>query len=119
MNDSPVAFSSKLQKTVALSTSEAELMALVECAQDMMYCYRLLIEMELTVELPMILRGDNQGSIDIINNWTSTGRTRHIDVKYKFLRELKEANLIRVVWCSTKENEADVFTKNLHKPAFE
>ena len=54
-----------------------------------------------------------------MNSWSSSGRTRHIDVGYKFLRELKEANLIRVVWCSTKENEADVFTKNLHKPAFD
>ena len=84
-----------------------------------MYCYRLFIEMGLNVELSMILHGDNQGSIDIVNLWSNLGCTRHIDVRYKFLRELKEANLIRVVWCSTKENEADVFTKNLHKLAFD
>jgi len=108
-----------MQKTVSLSTSESELIQYTECAQDMMYCYCLLKEMDLQVELPMILRGDNQGAIDIVNSWSSTGRTRHIDVRYKFLRELKESNLIRMVWCSLKENEADVFTKNLHKPASE
>ena len=108
-----------MQKTVSLSTSESELIQYTECAQDMMYRYRLLKEMDLQVELPMILRGNNQRAIDIVNSWSSTGRTRHIDVRYKFLRELKESNLIRMVWCSSKENEADVFTKNLHKPAFD
>jgi hypothetical protein len=41
-----------------------------------------------------------------------------MDTRYKFLRELKEANIIRCVWCPSAENEADTFTKNLHGPAF-
>ena len=42
-----------------------------------------------------------------------------MDVKYKFLRKLKEAGIIRVIWTSTHDNEADIFTKNLPGPAFE
>jgi hypothetical protein len=74
--------------------------------------------MGLQVLLPMILECDNQGAVDIINNWSSTGRTRHIDVRYKFLRELKEANVLRVVWCSSVTNEADIFTKNVNGTVF-
>ena len=40
-------------------------------------------------------------------------------MRYKFLRELKEANIIRCVWCPSEENEADTFTKNLSGPDFE
>ena len=62
---------------------------------------------------------DNQGAIDIINNWSSTGRTRHVDTKIKFARELKEANQIQFKWVPTKDNESDTQTKNLHGPDFE
>ena len=104
---------------MALSVTEAELIAGCKCAQDMMYVYHVLKGLELEVELPMILEIDNLGAVDIANNWSSSGRTRHMDIKYKFLRELKEANLIRVVWTPTFFNEADLFTKNLSQLAFE
>ena len=103
---------------MALSVTEAELIQMCECAQDMMFVYRLVTYMGLKVELPMVLECDNQGAIDIVNNWGSTGRTRHIDCRVKFLRELKEANVLRVVWTPTKDNPADMFTKNLQGPLF-
>ena len=118
LNDAPVAMTSKMQCIVAISITEAELIQVCECAQDILYVWRLMTEMELSIELPMILETDNEGVTDIVNNWSSTGRTRHIDVRYKFLRELKEANIIRVVWCPAGQNEADTFTKNLRGPAF-
>ena len=85
----------------------------------MLYVYRELTDMGLSVETPMIEEIDNSGAIDMANNWSSTGRTRHMDIRYKFLRELKEANLIRCVWVPTSENEADIFTKNCSGPVFE
>jgi hypothetical protein len=119
LNDAPVIVSSKMQKGVGLSVTETEVVEQCEVAQDMLYCMRFLKEMELQVQLPMILECDNQGAVDLINNWSSSGRTRHMDVRYKFLHELKEGNIIRVVWCPTESNEADVFTKNLSRPLFE
>ena len=118
LNGIVVSISSKMQKIVALSVCEAELIQAVECAQDMLFVYRLLREMNLTVELPMILECDNQGAIDLCNNWSSGGRTRHIDVRLKFLREMKEANVIRMIWRCSEDNEADVLTKNLSTAAF-
>ena len=80
--------------------------------------HRFLSDMKLKVQKPMILECDNQGAVDIFNNWASSGRTRHMDVKVKFLRELKEASLIRTVWCSMHDNEADIYTKNVSGPVF-
>ena len=67
----------------------------------------------------MILGTNNMDAFNIANNWSSSGRTRHMDVRLKFLRELKEANIIHVKHTSGETNEADMFTKNLARPLFE
>ena len=64
----------------------------------------------------MILEIDNKGAVDLANNWSSGGRTRH--VKLNFLRDLKEEGLIKVIWIAGTDNNADLFTKNLAGPAF-
>ena len=53
-----------------------------------------------------------------MNNWSVGGRTRHVEVRYHFLRELKEQNIVRIKWISTHANCADLFTKNLTGPVF-
>jgi hypothetical protein len=119
LNDAPAMLTSKMQRLTAVSVTEAELIEICDCAQNMMYVMRLITYMKMQVKLPMELKADNQGAIDIINNWSSVGRTRHMDTKVKFVRELKEAHIINFVWVSTKENEADTQTKNLSGPDFE
>mmetsp|Transcript_25862 Transcript_25862/g.36813 ORF Transcript_25862/g.36813 Transcript_25862/m.36813 type:complete len:91 (+) Transcript_25862:509-781(+) len=89
--------SCRAQRVVALFVTEAETIQATECAQDMLYVYWLLTEMSLKVQLPMILECDNKGAIDIANNWLSSGQTWHMDVKVKFLRELKDGNFIRMI----------------------
>ena len=105
-----------MQRTVAISVTESELDSGVSCAQDMLYTMRLLESLGLKVKKPMILEIDNKGAVDIANNWSAGGRTRHI--KMNFLRDLKEQGIIRIIWIAGEENEADLFTKNLGGPAF-
>ena len=62
----------------------------------MMNIMRLMNSMKLKVKLPMVLYVDNKGAKDLCNNWTVGGRTRHIEVKQYFLRELKEAGIVHV-----------------------
>ena len=81
---------------VALSTTEAELYSAVLTAQDMMFVYHIMINMRLQVILPMISYCDSKGAVDLANNWFVGGRTRHMDVKQNFLRELKENVFIKV-----------------------
>ena len=72
---------SSTQKIVALSVTEAELYAAVQCVQDMLYVMRLLNSMGLKVKKPMVLKVDNKGAVDLINGWSVCGRSRHIEVK--------------------------------------
>ena len=109
-----------MQQSVTLSVCEAELYAATECAQDMMFMYRVLLSIGLKVKLPMKIGMDNQGAIALINNWSSGGRTRHIDTKLYFLRELKaeEPSLILPEYVHTDSNESDIFTKASENPVF-
>ena len=67
----------------------------------------------------MILQCDNKGAVDLANNWSVGGRTRHMDVKQNFLRELKAAGFIRVEWKSGEDMTPDMHTKNLPKVLFD
>ncbi len=118
LEDAPVMHRSATQKTVALSVTEAEINAAVLCVQDMLYAKNLIKSIRLKVELPMILEVNNKGAVDIINSFSVGGRTRHIDVRQCFLRELKEAKQLVVNWIPGSENSADMFTKNLDGPQF-
>jgi len=104
---------SLMQRINALSVTEAETIAAVQCAQELMMAYKILTSIGLKVELPMILEVDNQGAVDMANGWSAGGRTKHMSVRYMWLRELKEKGLVKVIWIAGKENTADLFTKNL------
>ena len=60
----------------------------------------------------MVLEMDNRGAVDLANNWSVGGRTRHIDVKNYFLRELKDQGILVVRYVPGDRNDADIFTKN-------
>jgi len=119
LNGSPITFRSATQKTVTLSVTEAEGAAGVSTAQDMLYAYNVLHSLGLKVELPMILEMDNKGAVDLANNWSVGGRTRHVDVRNHFLRELKDRSLIVIRHISGDDNDADIFTKNTSAAVFE
>jgi len=108
-----------MQKFVALSVAEAELIALVQCVQEMMFIKRLLNSMKLQVQLPMVIEVDNKAALDLVNGWSTGGGTKHSEVKVMYLRELKEKGIIRVYWHPTKENESDIYTKNVDNKLFE
>jgi hypothetical protein len=108
-----VAVRSKQQQCVTLSVTEAELIAAVETAQDMLYVKSVLESMDLQVQLPMILEVDNKGAVDLANNWSAAGRTRHVASRVYFLRELKEQGILEVKWRTNVGMPANVLTKNV------
>ncbi len=113
LEGAPFCMKSKQQNSVAISVTEAELASATMCAQDMLYGKRVIESMGLSVELPMILEIDNKGAVHLANNWSVGGRTRHMEVRQFFLRELKENGIIHTVWCPGDEMSSDLFTKNL------
>ena len=114
----PIQTKSKTQSIVTLSVTEAELVAAVDCVQTMLFARQIILSMGLRVKLPMLLEMDNKGGKDIINSWAVGGRTRHIDVRMFFLRELNEEGILKCNWISTDDNSSDLFTKNLDGPTF-
>jgi hypothetical protein len=84
----------------------------------MLYAKNLIELIGLKIKLPMKMEINNKGVVDLINSFSVGGRTRHIDVKQCFLRELKEAKQLVVNWIPGLENSADMFTKNLDGPLF-
>ncbi|VEU33926.1 unnamed protein product [Pseudo-nitzschia multistriata] len=110
---------SKMMPIVALSTTEAELYSAVLTAQDMMFVYHIVTNLGLKVRLPMKLYCDNKGAVALANNWSVGGRTRHVDVKQHFLRELKERGFIEVLWRSGAQMTPDMHTKNVSKALFD
>jgi hypothetical protein len=110
---------SSMQKIVALSVTKADMFAATSNAQDMMYVKRLLESIRLRVHLPMILEVANKGALDLVNNFSVGGRTRHIETRQYYLRELKEQGAISVIWKAGSENLSDMYTKNLGRREFE
>ena len=119
LEEALISVKSGMQKIVTLSVTEAEIIALVQCVEEMMYMKKVLESILLKLELPMIVEVDNKGAVDLVNGWSSSGGTKHTDVRIMYLRELKEKKILKVEWQPTKENEADVFTKNVDGATFE
>ena len=119
LNDAPVTIKSKMQEIATLCVTEAELVAAVQCAQDMIFTMRVLELIGLQVEKPMVLCLDNQGAIDLINNWSTGGQTRHIDVRNHFMCDIKLEGTLVVEHVQSEKNCVDPFTKNMQGPAFE
>ncbi|KAL7494557.1 hypothetical protein ACHAWT_003208 [Skeletonema menzelii] len=91
LNNYPIIIvKSSTQETVSLSVADAEQNAGVTTAQDMMFVLRLLVGLGLKVKLPMVLEMDNKGAVYLAENWSVGGRTRRLDMKSHYLRELKE-----------------------------
>ena len=119
MNEYVTQWRSATQKHVTLSVTEAEQAGAVVCAQDMIFQRHLLISIGFEVELSMILEVDNQGCVDLANNWTVGGPTRHIDVCQNWVRELKEKGILIVKWIPGSKNDANMHTQNLRGLDFE
>ena len=84
----------------------------------MLYDRRVIMSLALKVKLPMILEIDNSGTIDLANSWSAGGRTRHMETKMFFLRDLKEAGILETKWLKGTENPVDMYTKNLGGPDY-
>ena len=119
LEDALITVKSGMQKIVAISVTEAEVIALVQCVQELMYMKKLLESMELKVKLPFVVEVDNKGAVDLVNGWSSTGGTKHMEVRIMYLRQLKEQHVLKVIWQPTADNEADIFTKNVDSKTFE
>jgi hypothetical protein len=119
VNGDPISWSSKKQRTVALSTCEAELYAQSAAIQEVLWLRGLLRELGLHVHVGSEVFCDNQSTVAVVKNGIKGERTKHVDVKYHFVTETVERGDVHLKWIPTAEQQADIFTKALAQPAFE
>lgn len=113
-----VSWLSKKQPVVALSTSEAEYVALSSAAQEAVWLRRMLTELGASPEC-VILMEDNQSAIALAKNPVSHARTKHIDIRYHYVREVIQSGTVDVQYCPTAEMNADLLTTPLPIGPFE
>jgi hypothetical protein len=117
MGNNTITWNSKRQQTVALSTCEAEYMALNHTVCEGIWIRKLLKELGIVQPITTIYE-DNQGCIALAKNPVQHHRTKHIDVKYHFIRERIEEGTVKVIYCPTNEMKADILTKGIAAPQF-
>ena len=109
----------KGMKSVVLSTTEAEYMALSEVVKELKFIVQLLQTMNITAELPITVHVDNVGAIWLSNNRNTGDRTKHIDIRSAFVKEYQEDGKIIIKYLKSVDNEADIFTKNTSSIIFQ
>ena len=109
-----VSWSSKKQELVTLSTTEAEYMAATHAVKEALWLRRLISDLfPDSLSAPTTLYGDNQSAIALAHGGQYHSRTKHIDIRYHFIRYIIEAGSIKLIYCPTDEQTADTLTKAL------
>lgn len=111
-----ITWRSKKQTTIALSSTEAEYVALSEAGREACWLRNLYDELGYKQKIPTIIKGDNDGSIMMARNPQFHKRSKHIDTRWHWIRDLVENNVVRIESCRDPEQTADVLTKALAKP---
>ena len=111
-----ILWTSRKQKTVAQSTTEAKYMALADAANQAAWYQSFLSKLGYEVSIPIPLHGDNKGTVDLAQNPVTGRRSKHIPIKHHAIREYVENRSIDLVRMPTAKMLADSLTK-LHARA--
>jgi hypothetical protein len=119
IGNSTISWCSQKQSIVAQSTTEAEYVAASQSIKDLLWLN--LLKNELLNEIGDVprLMVDNQSAIKLIKNSQFHKRSKHIDIKYHFIRDHYEKGHFIVGYVNSKDQKADVLTKGLAKDGFE
>ncbi len=110
-------WNSRAQKSIALSSTEAEYMSLYDTSRQLVWIRSLLSELGINLA-PIPLCGDNQGSIFLSSNPVQEKWIKHIDLCHHYIREVICNKKIELFFIEGAENPADLFTKNLGRIKF-
>jgi hypothetical protein len=94
-------------------------MALAHATKEAIWMRSILSELGFPIEIPLVINVDNEGAIALAKNPVQHARTKHIDIRYHFIRERIANKEISLVHCPTNVMTADVLTKSLPRDIFE
>jgi len=113
-----ISWSSRKQPTVALSTIEAEYIALAKATYEAIWLRKLSFELGILTNSPTTIFIDNQSTMYFAENLVFHVHSKHIDICHYFIHEHLASNEVILNHCASKENVADMFTKPLAKLQF-
>ena len=113
-----ISWKSRKQQTVALSTCEAKYISLANAVQEAKFLRQLCNDMNVMID-SVLIHVDNQGAINLAKNPVNHQRSKHIDIKYHFIRSEIQTGTIELKYVPTDENVADIFTKPTTKTKLE
>ena len=117
LGSSLVSWSSRKQSSVAQSTTEAEYVAAASCCSQLLWMTYTLCDFGLTFSrVPLLC--DSTSAISVAKNPVLHSKTKHIDVRYHFLRDHQEKGDIELCHVATQNQIADIFTKPLDQATF-
>ncbi|XP_037497309.1 uncharacterized protein LOC119371385 [Jatropha curcas] len=103
---------------VSLSTTEAKFISAASCACQAVWLTRILKKLDPKQDKSVMICCDNNSAIKLLKNPMMHGRSKHIDVRFHFLRELTKAGTVELVYCASQEQLADIMSKALKLDAF-
>lgn len=112
---SPISWESKKQSCIALSSTEAEYIAMCNATKEAVYLLRLLEEIGANEKYPVMIYNDNQSAQQLIRNQVYHSRSKHIDLRYHYVRDMFNQGLVQFAYQQTDEMCADILTKSLSK----
>lgn len=117
MAGAAISWCSKKQNCTALSSSEAEYIAMCQSAKEFLWVKNLLKELQMDnfIGEPQCIYVDNQGAMCMAKNRETSERSKHIDLKYFFLRDLVADDILVFTYIPSKNNVADILTKSSTK----
>ena len=113
MAGGPVNWKSKRSSTITLSTIEAESDALTKAIRETQWLRNLYSELNKPIKSPTLILKDNQSTIKAAKDPTLHSRTKHTLLKYRYIKETKQAGIFNILYIDTKQIPADGLTKPL------
>ena len=113
INNGAVVWDSHKQHSVALSTREAEYMALSDASREAVARTHLYSDLQITTDQPPLLYSDSTTALLLTDESSPYQRSKHIDTRYHYIRDILEKGEIHVDYVPSEDNPADVFTKAL------
>lgn len=118
INNCVVHWGSKKQDTVSLSSAEAEYMSICSTVTELKWFTSLLKELQVLTNPTPILYCDNQSAIAISENDKFHNRTKHIDIRHHYIRDMIKSNQVSLEWIESGKQQADILTKGLNTRVF-
>ena len=109
---------SKKQNYVSLSTTQAEYIAAGSCCSQLLWMKKLLSDYGISQDI-VVVYCDNSNAIDISKNPVQHSKTKYIEIRYHFIRDLVERKIVALEYIPTERQNADIFTKCLDRSKFE